>query len=78
MNAEEARAKALSINQGVNKKQLANIEVCIENAVAIGEFKNHYYKPLLPGVKASLEEHGYDVSEYNGGQRDGITITIEW
>ena len=37
---------------------------------------NKYYDSLLKGVNNKLE--GYEISSFDGGQRDGITVTITW
>ena len=79
MNAKEARAYALNITHGSQQKQYEEVKKLIVTAAEKGEFTCHYYnKSLIVAVDTQLREEGYEISSYDGGQRDGITVTISW
>lgn len=77
MNAQEAREQAMSVTQGRNQVQYAEVMSLVKNAVENGYFTTNYYKPLLPAVETELEKEGYKVTSYSD-QRDGTTVTISW
>ncbi len=79
MTAQEARAKALSIEEGRNSKQYNEVKGNIAVNAAMGRFEITIYDELLPAVEKKLKEEGYTVKIHSAfDQRDEDSAKITW
>jgi predicted PP-loop superfamily ATPase len=78
MNAQEARQKAKEFNTNATNSQYSDVKAEINEKVKKGKYECKYYDSLRKDVKKKLEAEGYKINEFDGGQRDGMTITITW
>ncbi len=78
MNAHEAREKAKAFNTNATNSQYADIKAVINEQVGKGKYECKNYNSLRKDVKDKLEAERYKINQFNGGQRDGITVTITW
>lgn len=78
MNAKEAREKATSLENEKIYKQLQEIQQEIEKRVKEARLEAHYYEKVHFKVIEQLKHDGYTVTEFDGGQREGYTLTIKW
>lgn len=78
MTAKEAREKATSLENEKINKQLQEIYQEIKERVKEARLEAHYYKKVHSKVIEQLKHDGYALTEFDGDQREGYTLTIKW
>ena len=78
ISAQEARNKIESLENENIKKQIEEIEKCINKAIGECKCTTYYYEKLYEPVKEKLRELGYTISSCSDPRDHSVTMCISW
>ena len=78
ISAQEARNKIESLENENIKKQIEEIEKCINKAIDECKYTIYYYEKLYEPVKEKLRELGYTISSCTDPRDHSVTTCISW